>query len=183
VLLIEKNPFLSDPSPIIGYACQQLTHSLTDSVTFSKLDWCNPGVWRCQLKTCWCCNCCWWGSCWQQLLQILKLRFGKKKLNFCLYFEHKVWSRFWSSGKIWSWSLSSFSLLMFCRGYEIKSWSRFGQDFEALWSFLWRCWCLVEVEVDAWSRFWRWNLIKICVWTCDMNSTLGSVVPLAMFSF
>ena len=37
-------------------------------------------------------------------------------------------------------------------------------------------------EVDSWSRFWRWNLIKICVWTCNMNSTLGSVVPLAMFS-
>ena len=33
----------------------------------------------------------------------------------------------------------------------------------------------------SWSRFWRWNLIKICVLTCDMNSTLGSVVPLAMF--
>ena len=28
------------------------------------------------------------------LLQISKLRFGKKKLDFCLYFEHKVWSRF-----------------------------------------------------------------------------------------
>ena len=36
------------------------------------------------------------------------------------------------------------------------------------------------------------NLIKICVWTCDMtsrsyfdkmNSTLGSVVPLAMFTY
>ena len=38
-----------------------------------------------------------------------------------------------------------------------------------------------DFEVDAWSRFWRWNMIKICVWTCDMNSTLGSVVPLAMF--
>ena len=36
-------------------------------------------------------------------------------------------------------------------------------------------------EVDAWLRFWTWHLIKICVWTCDMNSTLGSVVPLAMF--
>ena len=39
-----------------------------------------------------------------------------------------------------------------------------------------------DFEVDAWSRFWRWNLINICVWTCDMNSTLGSVVPLAMFN-
>ena len=47
-----------------------------------------------------------------------------------------------------------------------------------------------EFEVDALSRFWRWNLIKI--WTCDLmtqtsyignlNSTLGSVVPLAMFT-
>ena len=45
-----------------------------------------------------------------------------------------------------------------------------------------RCWCLVEIL--------KMNLIKICVWTCDMtsrsyfdkmNSTLGSVVPLAMF--
>ena len=38
-----------------------LPNSLTDSVTFSKLDWCDPGVWRCQLKTCWGCYCCW---CW-----------------------------------------------------------------------------------------------------------------------
>ena len=38
-----------------------------------------------------------------------------------------------------------------------------------------------DFEVDAWSRFWKWNLIKICVWTCDIYSTLGSVVPLAMF--
>ena len=40
-----------------------------------------------------------------------------------------------------------------------------------------------DFEVDAWSRFWRWNLVKICVWTCDMNSILGSVVPLAMFFY
>ena len=47
-------------------------------------------------------------------------------------------------------------------------------------------------EINTWSRFWRWSLTKICVWTCDMtpigyfgkmNSTLGSVVPLAMFFF
>ena len=37
-----------------------LTHSLTNSLLFSKLYWCDPGVWRCQLKTCLCCNCCWW---------------------------------------------------------------------------------------------------------------------------
>ena len=45
-------------------------------------------------------------------------------------------------------------------------------------------------EVGAWSRIWR-CLIKICVRTsdltlgsylCKQNSTLGSVVPLAMFN-
>ena len=68
---------------------------------------------------------------------------------------------------------------MFCRGYvEPKlnlgrdSEARFGQDFEAI--VLWRGWFLVEI-----LKFL--NLIKICVLTCDMNSTLGSVVPLAMF--
>ena len=48
-----------------------LTDWLTDSLLFSKLDWCNPGLWRCQLKTCWGCYCCWcwcWGSCWQQFV-------------------------------------------------------------------------------------------------------------------
>ena len=45
--------------------------SLTQSLLFSKLDWCDPGVLRCQLKTCWGCYCCWcwcWGSCWQQFV-------------------------------------------------------------------------------------------------------------------
>jgi len=55
--------WLSDPSPIIGYACHSLTHSLTDwlthSLLFSKLYWCDPGVRRCLLKTCWGCFCCW----------------------------------------------------------------------------------------------------------------------------
>ena len=34
-------------------------------------------------------------------------------------------------------------------------------------------WCLVGIL--------KWNLIKICVRTCDMNSTLDSVVPLLIF--
>ena len=38
-----------------------LTHALTNWLLFSKLDSCNPGVWRCQHKTCWGCYCCW---CW-----------------------------------------------------------------------------------------------------------------------
>ena len=47
-----------------------------------------------------------------------------------------------------------------------------------------------DFEVVSWLRFWRWNLSKLCVRTHDMtsrsyfgkmNSTLRSVVPLAMF--
>ena len=71
-----------------------LTHSLTHSVTPSKLYWCDPGVWRCQLKTywgCFCCWCWWWGSCWQQFVADLKLRFGHKaKLLFRLWAQGLV---------------------------------------------------------------------------------------------
>ena len=52
-----------------------VTNSLTDSLPFSKLDWCDPGAWRCQLKTCWGCYCCWcwwWESCWQQFVADLE---------------------------------------------------------------------------------------------------------------
>ena len=38
-----------------------------------------------------------------------------------------------------------------------------------------------DFEVDAWSNFIFRISTKICFWTCDKNSTLGSVVPLAMF--
>ena len=43
---------LLDPSPIIGNACHSLTHWLTHSLPFSKLDRCDPGLWKWQLKTC-----------------------------------------------------------------------------------------------------------------------------------
>ena len=42
-----------------------------------------------------------------------------------------------------------------------------------------------DFDVKVWSKdFEFWNCIKICVRTCffgKQNSTLGSVVPLAMF--
>ena len=41
---------------------------LTDSLLFSRTDWCDPGVWRCQLKTSWCCYCC-WGWWWATYCQ------------------------------------------------------------------------------------------------------------------
>ena len=89
------------------------------------------------------------------LLQIRKLKFGHKaKLLF------RLWAQSFGQdfeveiqAKFWSWSLFSILLLMF------------GWDF----------------EVNAKLRFCNWNLIKICVKNCDMTSTLGSVVLLAMF--
>ena len=117
------------------------------------------------------------------------------KLNFCSDFQHKVrsgvWS--WSSGDIlklmfgqyfaanvWlrlrSWilvkimklglvkilCLSLVKMLMF--GWDFKV---FYQDFVEVWSRF------VEILMFAWdfyvnakSRFWNWNMIKICVRTC-----------------
>ena len=39
-----------------------VTNWLTHWLPFSKLDWCDPGTCRWQLKTCWSCYCCrcWW---------------------------------------------------------------------------------------------------------------------------
>ena len=53
--------FLSEPSPIMHW--------------FSKIDWRHPGVWRCPLKTCWGCFCCW---CWLMriVLATVCCRFG-----------------------------------------------------------------------------------------------------------
>ena len=127
------NWFLSDPSPIIGYACQWLPPSLTHSVTFSKLHWCDPGMWRWQLKTCWGCYCCsgwWWDSCWQQFCADLEGEvWSSLKFLFRLWAQgFKVWSRFWSwcSGKILKLKFGHyFALLMLGFGYEVQSWSRF----------------------------------------------------------
>ena len=83
-----------------------LTNSLTHSLPFSKLYWCEPGMWRWQLKTCWSCYCCWswwWETCRQQF----GCRFGRLtlviKLSFCSDFEDKV-SRFvqdFANSRIW----------------------------------------------------------------------------------
>ena len=124
------------------------------------------------------------------------------KSNVCSDIEHKVWSRFWSwsSGKIWSRSLVSFCWC-FVEVMLNQSWilveilklglakilnSKLNGYAELMfgWDFVF---CLVYAK----SRFWRWNVMTIYVWTCNMasrsyfgkmNSTLGSVVPLAMFS-
>ena len=41
------------------WECLSVTHWLTHSLLFSRLDWCDPGVWRCLLQTrgCYCSWC------------------------------------------------------------------------------------------------------------------------------
>ena len=45
------------------------------------------------------------------------------------------------------------------------------------------CWCVVEILK---SMLFKIEILKLYyvqdLWSCDMNSTLGSVVPLAMFN-
>ena len=92
------------------------------------------------------------------------------KLNLCSDFEHKGWSRLWSwgSGKILKLEFGQyFAADVWFRLYQVESWSRF------------RSLCLVEMlmfgwdfVVDAWSRFWRWNLTKICIRTTQPSGPL-----------
>ena len=98
-----------------------LTDWLTNSLLFSKLDWCNPGVWRCQLKTLLMrivlATICWRFRSWGLV----------KKLNFCSDFEHKVWSRFWS------WSSGMILKLEFVQYFAVD--------------VLWRLWSWILVEI------------------------------------
>ena len=145
--------FLSDPSPIIGYACHSLTHWLTHSLLFSKLDWCNPGLWRSLLKLLEVVT----GAdvsdedrVGNSLLQIWKLRFGHKakllfrpwaqhlikilklkfrqdlKLEFGQYFDPDVWLRL----RRWIWvkilNLGLTNNLSLCLVEKLM----FGWDFE-----------------------------------------------------
>ena len=88
------------------------------------------------------------------------------KPNFCSDFKHKVWSRYWSwsSGKI----------------FKLE----FGQYFAAdvlqrLWS-----WILVEILKMKFNQDLGLNLWYDPIGYFEkMNSTLRSVVPLAMFQF
>ena len=143
-------------------------------------------MWRWQLKTCWSLLTDLIDVPPQNLLRLALLLMLMMKIvlatvccilgswglvikpNFCSDFQHEVEVQ---AGFL-SWSLINILLLMFCRGYEDESWLR---CWSKVWSIFWIL-SLVEVvmfgvdfEVNAWSRFWRWSLNKICVWTCDMT--------------
>ena len=136
-----------------------------------KLELCDPGLWRCQLKTCRCCYCCWcwwWGTYWQKfgrdfyaedgsryrfwgLVKILKLKFVQQ------FFETDVWLRLWiwSSVDILKLNLVNILKFMFC------------QDFEAVVCSIFWCWCLVEIlklklDKDLCKNLW-YDLRKLLV--------------------
>ena len=145
--------FLSDPSPIIGYACHSLTHWLTNWLLFSKLYWCD--MWLGKMPT-------------RNLLRLLLLlmlmmrkvlttvvcRFGSWSLVMKLNFVQTLSTRFGEEfevkvqAKFKNWSLVSILLL---RLGDVMKWL-FGQDFEVkVWL---KCWCLVEIlNFGIWSRF------------------------------
>ena len=146
--------FFSDPVPII--AMHWLPLSLTNSVLFSRLDWCDPGVWRLHLKTCWRSYCCWcwcWETCWWQFGAV-------SEVEVCSDFEHKVWSRFWVQER--------FLEREFCQYFAADAWLR-------LWSLL-----LVEILKLGLVKILKLSLVKmlrlgwdsedkVCVRTCDMT--------------
>ena len=139
-------------------------------------------MWRRQLKTCWCCNCCWWGSCWQQfvadfeakllfraqgLVKILKLKFRQDlQLEFGQFF--------------------------FCWCFVEVMKLNLGRDFEARFEqVLWRGWCLVEIlklmysrdsEDEIWSRFvfelviWTQPSGPLCLWQCLFSVSAWSLL-------
>ena len=146
-------------------------------------------MWRWQLKTCWSLLTDLIDVPTQNLLRLALLLMLMMKIvlatvccilgswglvikpNFCSDFEHKVWSRFWcwSSGKIFRLAFGQY----FAADVLQRLWSWILVEMLKLGLVFWIP-SLVELvmfswdfEVNAGSRFWRWSLIKICVWICE----------------
>ena len=153
--------WLSDPSPIIGNACQWLTHSLTNCRLVNLIDVtlaCEDGNSK-FVEVVTVVDVDDEKRVDNSLVQIWKVKFGHKvKFLFRLWGQgFKVWLRFWSwsSGKIlklkfghyfaadaWLWLWSSFLV-------EILVW--FGQDFKFKFC----------QNGDVWLRFWTWCKVEI----------------------
>ena len=86
------SPFLSDPSPIIGYACHSLTHSLTHCRLVNLIDVtlaCEYGNSK-LVEDVIVANVDGEDRVGNSLLQIWELRFGHKAKCLFIYFEHTV---------------------------------------------------------------------------------------------
>ena len=101
----------------------------------------------------------------RNVLTIVWCRFGSwslvRKSNFCLDFERKIWSIFWS------WSSGEILKLKFSHYFTADPWFRFWKLFLVETLRLWLNFKFSRnadigwgFEVAAWSRLWRWNLFK-----------------------
>ena len=120
---------------------------------------------------------------------ILSTPVSNKLTNCCLVCRGRL-DRFDSGGRRllntsrWGWSWGSIT---------IKKWKFFRASSVLLNKGWGDCYSVLVEKLKfilGQARFWRWNLSRICVRALDMtsrsyfgkmNSTLGSVVPLAMF--
>ena len=104
------------------------------------------------------------------LLHTWELRLGNKvKILFRLWAKGLSGFWCWSSGKIFRLAFGQY----FAADVLQRLWSWILVEMLKLGLVFWIP-SLVELvmfswdfEVNAGSRFWRWSLIKICVWTCE----------------
>ena len=81
-----------------------LPNWLTNWLPFSKLDWCEPGMWRWQLKTCW--SCWWWETVYSvtfsiQFLTVLK-SFSRLDSNSLTFLQLVKAVKTLTGGATWS---------------------------------------------------------------------------------
>ena len=113
--------FLRSNSIFIGpesdhWQCLSVTNSLTDWLLFSKLNWCDPGVWRWEVV--FVADADTEDNVGNSLLQTWELMFGPKA---------KLWFRIWAQGLV--------------KILKLK----LRQDFETGVCSEFCCWCFVEV--------------------------------------
>ena len=108
---------------------------------------------------------------WLLLMLMLRNVLTREKMKLSQYFAADHW--------LWLWRL------FLVENLDSRFWSY-------VWSRFWSL-CLVEMLIigcgfeAAWSRLWRWNLIKICLRTCYMTFKEVTLVtrtqPLGPFTF
>ena len=115
--------YLSDPSQIIT-----LLPCL--SVSF-KLDWCDSGMQKFQLKNCWCCcscQCCYWrGTYYWQIGREAEVWSKYQRWIFCHFFLAEVWFRHGAQG------LVKILKLKFGQYFEADAYLRF----DNIWKYNW----------------------------------------------
>ena len=154
-----------------------VTNSLTHWLLFSKLDWCDSGMWRWQLKTCWSCYCCWgwwWETFDNTLVQIWKVKFGHKKFLFGLWGQG-CWSCYCCSIAHVDDDNSLVQIRKVKFGHKVKFLFRLWAQGFKVWSRFWS-WCSGKIlklkfghyfATEAW--LWLWSFVEMLVFDWDFE--------------